>query len=83
MVHVFKRNIFLYTFSFSFSFVSGSVNSAMSMPNLSVDRSQPTKTDIAYMPTLGETKKKKGFFSFLKKDNSKKFSLVSIMSIRI
>ena len=80
-LHVFKRNIFLYTFSFSF--VSGSVNSAMSMPNLSVDRSQPTKTDIAYMPTLGETKKKKGFFSFLKKDNSKKFSLVSIMSIRI
>ena len=54
--------------------ISGTVNSAMSMPNLASDRS-PSTTN--YMPSAGETKKKKGFFSFLKKDNSKKFSVVS------
>lgn len=47
----------------------------MSMPNLSGN--QRTEQNLSYMPSAGETKKKKGFFSFLKKDNSKKFSVVS------
>lgn len=60
--------------------VAGTVNSAMSMPNLSVDRSQPMKSEqnLSYMPSTAEVKKKKGFFSFLKKDNSKKFSVQSV-----
>lgn len=48
------------------------------MPDLSIGRSQSMKTDAPttpYMPMAGEGKKKKGFFSFLKKD--KKFTVVS------
>ncbi|XP_071158096.1 ankycorbin-like isoform X27 [Mytilus edulis] len=55
---------------------AGTVNSAMSMPNLSGN--QRTEQNLSYMPSAGETKKKKGFFSFLKKDNSKKFSVQSV-----
>jgi hypothetical protein len=32
-----------------------------------------------YMPTAGETKKKKGFLSFLRKDKSSKFKPVSFV----
>ncbi|XP_062593976.1 FK506-binding protein 5-like isoform X7 [Saccostrea cucullata] len=51
------------------------LDGAKSMPDLSVGRSQSMKTDAPapYMPMAGEGKKKKGFFSFLKKD--KKFTV--------
>ncbi|XP_021374197.1 titin-like isoform X3 [Mizuhopecten yessoensis] len=51
------------------------MDSAKSMPDLSVGRSQSVRLDPSpsYMPMAGEGKKKKGFFSFLKKD--KKFNL--------
>lgn len=54
------------------------LDGAKSMPDLSIGRSQSLKTDAPvtpYMPMAGEGKKKKGFFSFLKKD--KKFTVVS------
>ncbi|XP_052681651.1 uncharacterized protein LOC128162468 isoform X8 [Crassostrea angulata] len=52
------------------------LDGAKSMPDLSIGRSQSMKTDAPttpYMPMAGEGKKKKGFFSFLKKD--KKFTV--------
>lgn len=52
------------------------LDGAKSMPDLSIGRSQSVKTDAPvtpYMPMAGEGKKKKGFFSFLKKD--KKFTV--------
>lgn len=58
--------------------VSVMLDGAKSMPDLSIGRSQSVKTDAPvtpYMPMAGEGKKKKGFFSFLKKD--KKFTVVS------
>lgn len=59
--------------------VSVMLDGAKSMPDLSIGRSQSMKTDAPttpYMPMAGEGKKKKGFFSFLKKD--KKFTVVSL-----
>lgn len=52
------------------------MDSAKSMPDLSVGRSQSVKVQgkTPYMSSTGEGKKKKGFFSFFKKE--KKFSLV-------
>ncbi|XP_048754163.2 cordon-bleu protein-like 1 isoform X9 [Ostrea edulis] len=51
------------------------LDGAKSMPDLSIGRSQSMKTEppTPYMPMAGEGKKKKGFFSFLKKD--KKFTV--------
>ena len=52
------------------------LDGAKSMPDLSVGRSQSLKNEnpTPYMPLAGEGKKKKGFFSFLKKE--KKFTVV-------
>ncbi|XP_069110876.1 protein cordon-bleu-like isoform X3 [Argopecten irradians] len=54
------------------------MDTAKSMPDLSIGRSQSVRVDpsTAYMPMAGEGKKKKGFFSFLKKD--KKFNVQSV-----
>ncbi|XP_078321244.1 uncharacterized protein LOC144621573 isoform X9 [Crassostrea virginica] len=51
------------------------LDGAKSMPDLSVGRSQSLKNEnpTPYMPLAGEGKKKKGFFSFLKKE--KKFTV--------
>ncbi|KAK3102241.1 hypothetical protein FSP39_009852 [Pinctada imbricata] len=57
------------------------LDGAKSMPDLSIGRSQSMRTEPPpqplYMPTAGETKRKKGFFSFLKKDNKKGFNVQS------
>lgn len=59
------------------------LDGAKSMPDLSIGRSQSMKTEppAPYMPMAGEGKKKKGFFSFLKKD--KKFTVVRVYLFNI
>jgi len=73
-----KYSLKLFTYKVLCSVNTVMMDSAKSMPDLSIGQSQSIRNETAttYMPTAGEGKKKKGFFSIFKKD--KKFNVVNI-----